>query len=285
MHTKWAALIAVVCAVSVAIGAGACGARRASEGDALQAPANLDDALTQLSRSFEAAKWRGTSSVETSLHRNFQLTIDANRGPIETLLAPAATSPAYASDLAGRLLSPLHAYAERFRPGSTIDDSVLGRTTFAMGETYDYGLELRAYLLLQLVKQQRSAALAREVFAAFDETIRADSYLCVQRTLYWHREETEFDVAAALAREREEFGGENPGPVGSQLAALCEAFLTHLYLSDEPAYLPSPAMDRVEAYWQWRKETMVTDNSPDWLRHRHMYATVNCIRDLVTLLQ
>jgi hypothetical protein len=251
-----------------------------------QAPADVEDAVTQLTDSFEDDRARaqmGSSSLR--VQPVFQAALELNREGVEALMAPARTSPAYVTELADTLLSPLHAYAKRFEPGSTIDEELLRKRTFAKGETFGYGFGLRAYLLLELVQQQRSADLAREVFAAFGEVVRADSYLAGERWRYWHEEDAESDGAAELARELEQFGGEITGFFGMEIAAHCEAFLTDLYLSDGPPYLPPAAMARVEEYAQWRAMALLADGSYDWLEFRHMFTTIGCIRDLAALLQ
>jgi len=277
LRASW---LAAALVVALLLGLGV--ASQVSRGD--EATVDLGSALADLTDSFERDRWeaqQGSSTVR--VQPSFQAALERHRESIEALLAPARTSPAYATELADKLLSPLHEYAERFAPESTIGEELLGETTFAMGEYPGYGFGFHTYLLLQLVKQQRSAALAREAFAALDEVVRASSYLAVQRQLCRHKGDTGFDVTAELARERERYGGENPSFLGHEIAMNCEAYLVDLYLSEQRPYLSSAAMKRVEAYWQWRKETMAADGTPDWLEDPHMFTTINCIRDLAAL--
>lgn len=249
---------------------------------AAQAPADLENAVAQLSDSF----WKDQAHAHMlasvwSAQFSFQKALARNREAIDALLAPAPTSPAYANELANQLVSPLRAYAERFKPGSAIDEDRLAQTTPAMDDPLDFDLGLRAYLLLELVKRQRSLALAREAFAALDDVVRASSYLTLQRQLYRHKVDAEFDVAAVRAREQESFGGENPGFLGTEIAWHCESFLASLP-KDDP-FLPAAAMARVETYQQWRTEAMGPDG-PGWLAVRHMFTTITCVRELIPLL-
>jgi len=196
-----------------------------------------------------------------------QLELKRNRPQIDTVLTFAVASHANGDLLANHLCGPLSAYAERFKPGSDIDERTLDGTRTVMGAEPEYGLGISAYLLLEVARQKSSATFTRRALNTLDGVVRAAAYFAERLALHRHPE-----LADQIAQEKRELHG--PGiPLGAEVAWTCEQFM--VWASEtEDCGIPEPGMTVVEDYCRWRQETMANEVTPYCLYATHQYQTM-----------
>jgi hypothetical protein len=196
---------------------------------------------------------------------------------IEPVLAYGKQSSAAADAVAARLLGEIATFNNRFKPGSAIDEALLSKTVFVRGEIPWQGINVDAYLLLELARQTGSAARTKEALSAISDYGKACSYFFESSILH-----EQPDLAAEVAREKQETGGCGATPI-AEAAWACESFMTQAYLTDAFASHPS-AQAVVNEYWQWRKATIVEQGSGTWLPTRYQHTTLSYARKLADAL-
>ena len=206
--------------------------------------------------------------------------VDRNRSTIDTILTYSKSSDENATTLADHLCASLGAYAERYKPGTESDEQTL-RLIVRPGvhdTRPDYGLNVEAYLLLEVVAQQeRAPSFTRRALSTLYDVVLAQSYLAEKITLYKHPGD-----ANEVAREKKEFGGYGMN-IGAEIAWCCERFMVNEYIADEP-HIPDPGLSGVTEYWQWRKDTMVESGEAYWLRGSHQHRTMEYVKKIVEAL-
>ena len=242
----------------------------ALESGSQEIPLAMGDSLEQLKASF----WGTAGSLEPSVMRR---EVERNRDAINTVLGHAEASEDNAARLAEYLFSSLNAYAERFKPGTEIDEQMLSARPYKWGTQPEYGLSVEAYLLLQMAKQQEPANFTRRALSTLYDVVLARAYLAEKRTLHNHPEDSD-----EVAREKRESGGPLTD-LGGEIAWCCEEFMVDEYLADDPG-IPEPGMAVITEYWQWRRETMVEWGRADCLHLVHQHRTMEYVKKLAEAL-
>ncbi|MBI3921422.1 MAG: hypothetical protein HY318_08410 [Armatimonadetes bacterium] len=232
-------------------------------------PVLIQNALQQLRLSFH-----GMWDLEPHL---MQKEVERNKSTINILLTYSKSFEENSRTLADNLLARLGNYAERFKPGKEIDENTLRTRSYVVGKEPDHGLNIDAYLLLELAKQKRSIAFTKRALSTLYGVVLACSYLAEKRTLNrTPGSEQEID------REKREMGGFGT-KLGAEIAWYCEMFMVDQHLSDEP-FLPQSAMDVVIDFWRWRKEIMVKKGRPYCLELVHQQRTMAYVKKLIDAL-
>lgn len=194
---------------------------------------------------------------------------------IEKILRYASSSDQAPSALADHLCELLQEFARQFGPGQRIDEGLLPADGgFAYGTAPFDGLDAWSYLLIEVVRQQRSPRLSKQALAAIHAVVPAVSHYF--RELARAQGVVPIDEAARQNTPCRTIPG-------ARLAWCCERFMTDMYLADEP-FLPEPAMEVVTEYWKWRKAYKLDNHWPGDLPDDEQFKTMEYVGKLVDAL-
>jgi len=233
-------------------------------------PVPIANSLAELKLSF-----RGTGGFMIGC--SMRADIERNADLIDAILAYSRSSSDSADRLAAHLLHSLGVYAERFSPGTAIDEETLKPQPHEVGTEPEHGLNMDAYLVLEVAKQKQSGTFTRRALSTLYDVMRAHSHLVEQCTLYKHPEF--YDEVVQSTRE---FGGPL-SDLGGEIAWCCEHSMVSAYLADEPP-VPESGLAVVTDYWHWREDTMIRSGSADCLPWRHQQTTMQYVKTLVDAL-
>jgi hypothetical protein len=233
-------------------------------------PVPIANSLAELKLSF-----RGTTGFMDA--RPMRAEIERNADLVDAILAYSRSSTDSADRLAAHLLHSLSVYAERFRPGTAIDEETLKPQRRVVGTEPEHGLNMDAYFVLEVAKQKQSGTFTRRALSTLYDVMRAHSHLAEQRILYGHPE-----LHDQVVQSRREFGWPLSS-LGGEIAWCCEQFMVSAYLADEPP-LPESGLAVVTDYWHWRKDTMIRSKSADCLPWHYQQETMQHVKALVDAL-
>lgn len=230
--------------------------------EAAEPPDSVLDALNSLKTSF-----LGMAASPNENPRSLEEEISEDEATIDVVLQYANESSYNFDCLAGYLIADLHRFSDKFKPGVPIDEGILSRDAWTVGEAPWYGLTMDTYLLLELARGTGVSAFARRVLKA--------AYDAQQGISYFH--EAKYRLAGDVA------AGPYGSTPGAELAWCCERFMVESYLSDTFVALPEAAAV-VNEYWQRRKNTMLEWGVGHWLSVSCEHATMENVKRLVDAL-
>ncbi len=224
------------------------------------------------------ASFFGIGGLSLSPHM-MQIEIERNSAQMRTIVTYSNSSDRNADTLGDYLCASLAEYAERFKPGTEIDEQTLSARSYVQGTQPDYGLAIQAYLLLEVARQKKSAPFTRRALSTLYDVVLADSYFAEKLTLYKHPDHSDY-----IAREKREFGGSGTN-LGAEIAWCCEQFMVRASQFNRPR-IPEPGMVVIADYCRWRKDTLAIWGSPHYrdldLSQRHR--TMAYVKKLVAAL-
>lgn len=232
-------------------------------------PAEVRATLDTLRKKFVGAA-RDMGAVGYAMHSE----VSKHREAMDELLEYSRGSEENRDRLAACLLADLGAFAERYRPGVSIDAEVLARRTYAVGSAPDSGLGIEACLLLETARDAGSAPFTRHSLGALYEVVKALAYLDEQRILHRRPEQK-----AQMEREQRANGGHLTCR-GAEIAWACEVFLCDAHLA-KPAYLPKPIREVLGEYWEWRRMALLRGGSEYGLDISQMNRTMEYVQRVI----
>ncbi|MDD3735283.1 MAG: hypothetical protein PHO31_02295 [Candidatus Pacebacteria bacterium] len=238
-------------------------------------PNSIKDTFEEIRISFHGM-WSGPDSpsvMNSSLKRiepKTQIIIDYARTSDENLKL-----------CANYILNYFDNFIEKFQPGEKIEEKLLKKMKegILVTEAPTIGLSIYTYLLLELSNIKQDTVFTKEVLSKIYNVCLATSNIFEQFAIYKNPTDLRKKEIEVL-KEKEEMMGTSEI---FEIAWFCENFMAEAYLS-EKTYLPKPAIEIINSYWDWRKEEMIKLKRATCLTIGYYSQTLSYIKKLIEVL-